>query len=1024
MKLIDIFHKISSFFSKKEIKKKDCFVKSISIPVWKIPYTTFLVIKKYGWTVFFYKSIDYIRLFFKKSKGLYKSSVNSLKGEGLKTVIIRSINFIRTGKGTLNVKLNVFGGIDPTSWIEKYEKADIKKIKEKINEFKFKPKISVITPVYNIDPIWLDKCIKSVVDQFYENWELCLHDDASIKKETIECLKKWGKIGNKQIKISYGKINQHISGASNEALKMATGEFIALLDNDDELKEDALFWIIDELNKHPDADLIYTDECKKTLDDQYVDFIFKPDWSPEFLLNDMYVGHLSVYRKSIIEKVGLFRSQYNFSQDYDLALRVSEITEKIYHIERVLYYWRQVEGSAASGGKDFARKSNLAALGDAMKRRGIKVKIVEYPWANRAKISFLKNEKISIIIPSDSYFNIIKSIESIIKKTAYQNYEIIVVTNSNLIKKLEPFSAGVSVKLIFSPYDKKYNFSDKCNQGANDAKGEILVFLNDDVFPITDNWLENLVEFLYYDKKIGGVSPKLLWENNTIQYAGMTTNTNPFCGTFLNGKNNNEILAKKVRNTSILSGACFTIKKEVFFEIGGFDSINTPAGHSDLDLSFKLRERGYRCVYTPYATLYHIGNHSWHLKKDKADIFILSKWGKYISNDPYYTKSMRAVLEGYLPEQFGIFSHQKEFKPYFFDALIVLHELTVTGAPIVALNTAKAILEEGGYPVIYSYIDGPLRAEFEKINVPIIINYLARRDEFSFKHFAKNFDVVIANTVVVYPAVHMIQNIVPTIWFVHEAQNIESYFVPNFKNMQPSLLDVLKNNQASIYAASEYSRNAVLKYCENIKLLTLGIFDQNNGQEIKIGEKIQFSIVGTVEERKAQDIFIKAILQMPEEYRQKAIFNIIGNDKYYDLFANKLKQLTKNIPEIIWHGLIIDQVKKMELFFNTSVFVIVSRDEPTSIVAIEGAMLGRPSIISKNVGAKYLIEDGKTGFIVETGNVKQLKQIMMNIINNPATLIPLGKEARKRYLETSTFAIFQSKLIKAIKETLENQNAK
>jgi GT2 family glycosyltransferase len=745
MKLLDIIHKIKACFIKQGIEKQDYFVKKRIISFLNIPYSAFLIIKQYGLADFFYKSINYTNLFIIKTQTFYRRAIHSLNGEGLKVVTIRALTFIISGKGALNRGRSFSGNIDFIAWIGKIDIAGIKKIKGEINKFKLKPTISIITPVYNVDAKWLNACIQSVTGQFYENWELCLYDDASTKKGTLECLRKWEKT-DLRINISYGREYKHISGASNEALKMATGEFVALLDSTDELKDDALFWIVNEINAHPDADLIYTDECKKTLDNNYVDFLFKPDWSPEFLLNDMYTGHLSVYRKDIIEKVGLFRSAHDFSRDYDLALRVSEVTEKIYHIERVLYFWRQIEGSATSENKEIGRKSNLAALDDAMKRRGVKAKIVEYPWANRAKILSSNNQDISLIIPSDSYSNIVKSVEAIIGKTSYPNYEIVVVTNSDLIKKLKPVKENIPGKLVFSLYDKKYNFSDKCNRGATDATGEILVFLNDDVFPIMDDWLENIVEYLHYDKRIGGVSPMLLWENNTIQYAGMTTNVNPFCGTFLNGKSQDEILAKRVRNTSILSGACFAIWKKVFLEIGGFDAVNTPAGHSDLDLSFKLREKEYRCVYTPYATLYHMGNHSWHIKKDKADIFILSKWGKYVSNDPFYTKSMRTKMEGYLPEEFGIFSHQNEFKPYLYDALIVLHELKVNGAAIVALNTAKTIIKEGGYPVIYSYADGPLRAEFEKINVPIIINCLARRDEYAFRQFAKNFDKIMIRT--------------------------------------------------------------------------------------------------------------------------------------------------------------------------------------------------------------------------------------------------------------------------------------
>lgn len=972
------------------------------------------------------KLILKIRIFILKFINLVKKVWPILKRDGLFIFAKKVIKFIIKYRANYNSFLISKTNIEEIgNKIFNQQQCELSKeeIINNIKNFSKKPLISVIMPVYNTPIKWLTVAIESLRNQYYDNWELCAIDDYSTHDDVRDILKKYSKI-DKRIKIHFSKKNGGISTASNISLKIAKGEYIALFDHDDELTKDALYWMVRKLNENLETDFIYSDECK--IDDtdkrRLYDFIFKPDWSPEMLLNNMYTGHFTIYKKALVNKLGGFRSKYDFSQDYDLALRVSEVAKDICHVERVLYLWRAIEGSAASGGKEFARASNLAALESAMKRRGFPTQIIRHSWANRAKILFKNNGMVSIIIPSDSPVNIKKIINSIIKKTLHGNFELVIVTNSKIIEELEIQYKGEFKKIRFSPYDKKYNFSDKCNQGARDSNGEILIFMNDDVYPIKSNWIENLIEFLFYDKKIGGVSPKLLWKNNTIQYAGMTTNSNPFIGTFLNGRHKDEDLANMVRNTSILSGACFAIRKEIFFEIAGFDTINTPAGHSDLDLSFKLREKGYRCVYTPYSVLTHVGNHSWHTDKDKADIYVLSKWGKYISNDPYYTKSMRAVIEGYLPEQFGIYSHQEKSLKYSFDALIVAHELSITGAPIVALNIAKAIANAGGYPVIYAYIDGPLRAEFEKINVPVIINYMAMEDEFSFKHFAKNFDIVIANTVVTFPAVSAIQDIVPTIWYIHEAKSIESVFIPSSIDRKPSLLDLLKTTKAIIYTASEYSRNIVLKYSQAVEILNLGFTDQYEGNDIQLCNKIQFSIVGAVTERKAQDVFVDAILRLSSKYRQKAVFNIIGDDKTYEDYTNKLKQKTKNIPEIIWHGLIADQKTKLKLFTDTSVFVIISRDEPTSIVAIEGAMLRRPSIISEDVGAKYLIEDGKTGFVVKTDNIEELKLTIMKIIDHPEILPALGKEARKKYLETSTFEIFKKNLMKIIRDNINFGN--
>ncbi|MEI7690679.1 MAG: glycosyltransferase, partial [bacterium] len=231
------------------------------------------------------------------------------------------------------------------SWIKKYELSEFK-------ELKYKPKLSVLVPVYNVKSVWLNKCIESVLSQNYENWELCLYDDASTMAETIQTLHEWeGR--DERIKISFGKVNQHISGASNRCLAMATGDFVALLDNDDELTQNALYEAAKVLNDNLALDFIYSDEDKIDEEGTRKDPYFKPDWAPELFLSQMYTCHLGVYRRSIMEKINGFRVGYEGSQDYDLVLRFIEQTnpQKICHIPKILYHWRTLKTSTASSGK-------------------------------------------------------------------------------------------------------------------------------------------------------------------------------------------------------------------------------------------------------------------------------------------------------------------------------------------------------------------------------------------------------------------------------------------------------------------------------------------------------------------------------------------------------------------------------------------------------------------------------------------------------------------------------------------------
>ena len=463
--------------------------------------------------------------------------------------------------------------------------------------FVCQPLISVIMPVYKTPVKWLRRVVESLQAQYYDRWELCAVDDCSPTDEQRNLLKELA-AGDPRVRFSVMEKNGGISAASNVSLQMARGEFIALVDHDDELTPDAFFRVVEALNQNPDADFLYSDECKvdDTEQSKLFHFVFKPDWSPEIMLNSMVTGHLTVYRRNLVESVGGFRGEYDFSQDYDLALRMSEATDRIVHIERILYLWRAIPGSAASGGKDYARESNIAALNDSFRRRGIPAEAQPGPLANIPNFDLpFDSTKVSIVIPSDSARNLRLALDAIRVGTGYPNYEVVVVCNGPVAELLsEEYADWKSARFI--KYDKKYNFSDKCNEGARAAHGDIVVFYNDDVFPMQNDWIERLIECLWIPG-VGGVSPKLLYEDDTIQYAGMISGTPGLCGTAYNHVHVNSFdsfltMHQWIRNVSILSGACCALRKETFLQIGAFDEVNTPDGHSDMDLSYKLIESG------------------------------------------------------------------------------------------------------------------------------------------------------------------------------------------------------------------------------------------------------------------------------------------------------------------------------------------------------------------------------------------------------------------------------------------------
>ena len=931
--------------------------------------------------------------------------------------IQRSIRVITHGHGIANHELlqkNVVTSTDIARQIfhEQQTEFTYDELRDKTESLSYKPLISVLMPVYNTPAKWLIRAIESLQDQVYENWELCVVDDCSATDEQRQILERFAQ-KDVRVKYHFAPKNQGISASSNIALEMAAGEYIALIDHDDEVTPDAFYWIAKSINEEPGADFIYTDECKidDTQDRNLFQFIFKPKWSPELMFNGMLTGHLTAYKAEIVKKIGGFRAQFDFSQDYDLALRVSEVAKKIIHIERILYLWRAIPGSAARGGKDFAKESNIAALNDFLKRNHVPGVASALAHANCVTVNIPDNVRVSIIIPSDSYENLKLAIVSIIEKTDFSNYEIVAVCNSPLADKLSNEFSDIN-KYVFSRYDKKYNFSDKCNQGARDASGEFVVFYNDDVFPIERNWLTKLIEYLYIPG-VEATSPKLLHKDKTIQYAGMISGTPGLCGTAYNGipvdaDDNFLSLHKYVRNISILSGACCALRKKIFLEIGGFDAINTPDGHSDVDLSYKLLDAGYRCVYTPYSLLFHIGNHSWGYKKDKykADIFCLKRWGRYISQDDYFTDSMKRVL--YRDFQFNYKIYAGHINPSVSykskDVLFISHELSLTGAPRMLFYAALAVKSDGGFPVVVAPQDGPMRAEFERAGITVIIDESIASGHFLFEGFARNFDVVVVNTIVLHPVVKQLSNIdiLKTIWWLHEAQSLEIY-LRQYSQIRADHVRILcVSDYAQSFVPASYKSDVLYNGVPKLQRV-LCLKEET--------DLFTFILVGTIESRKGQDIFVEAISLLPESIRSACRFLMAGNlSEANKPYWNQVMDKANHIKEITYLGL-LDHKKLLDETERSDVVVCASRDEPFSLSTIEAAMLAKVTILNENVGTAAVFKHKESCLMFDSGSSESLAEQMIYAFENKKRIKEMGQAAMRVYESELTIEQFSKNFL-------------
>ncbi|MDQ0890937.1 glycosyltransferase involved in cell wall biosynthesis [Paenibacillus sp. V4I9] len=601
-------------------------------------------------------------LFYIKQRGMTFVTIKSLLGKSWDVYKAQGFRGVWA-----KIKYSVIGGnsttnsIDYQTWIIAQSITD--NIKEDIlkdmTNFTYKPLISVIVPVYNVDEIWLVKCIESVRNQLYTNWELCVADDASPKPHIREVLQKYEKL-DERIMVVYREKNGHISEASNSALEIANGEFIALLDHDDELTIDALYENVKFLNKHLDADMIYSDEDKISMEGERHSPFFKPDWSPDTLLSQMYTCHLGVYRTSLIKKLGGFRKGFEGSQDYDLVLRVTEKTNRIYHIPKILYHWRSIPQSTASGGaaKSYTNDAGFRALEEAISRRNINGWVEPDPEVSNLYVvhhKLISNPLISIIIPTRNMTAILDTcIASIFDKTTYDNFEIIVVDNGSddptTIKLFQTWLQKEPIRFKVERIDIPFNYSRLNNIAVEKANGELILLLNNDIEVITPTWLDEMAAQAMRSE-IGAVGAFLLYPDNTIQHAGIILGIGGIAGhshKYFDSKDYGYFSRlRMVTNYSAVTAACLMIRKEVYVSVKGLDE-SLEVAFNDVDFCLRVGKTGLRNVWLPQVKLYHHESKSRGQENTPAKIarfnreieFMQVRWGDKLLKDSFYNSNL------------------------------------------------------------------------------------------------------------------------------------------------------------------------------------------------------------------------------------------------------------------------------------------------------------------------------------------------------------------------------------------------
>jgi glycosyltransferase involved in cell wall biosynthesis len=516
-------------------------------------------------------------------------------------------------------------------------------------------------PVYNPDLLHLSSAIDSVRAQIYENWELCIADDASTDASVAPILKQYTS-ADSRIKVTFRERNGHIAACSNSALELATGEWVALLDQDDLLSEHALAVVAATIEEHPEAGLIYSDEDKIDQSGARCLPFFKPDWNPELLLGQNYISHLGVYRRTFLRQIGGFREGFDGAQDYDLVLRCAEKLQpaQIKHIPRVLYHWRMVEGSVAAvaEAKPYAPKAARRAIADHLKRRNIAAAVVPCP-ENRQwhRVIYDLPEPyplVSIVIPTRDQLPLLqRCLTSIREKTDYAPIEIVIVDNGSTEPETHTFlrdlTKDANVQVLTDA--DEFNFSRLINRGARASRGEILALVNNDIETKTSGWLHEMVSHAVRPE-VGAVGARLWYPDGTLQHAGVVLGLHGvashafhrFPSQPISPMNRTFVLSQ---NYSAVTAACMVLRKTLFDELRGFDE-NLPRNFNDVDFCLRLREAGLQIIWTPYTDLIHHESASRGRDfgpTERAELlreiaYMQEKWGEQLRRDPFYSPNL------------------------------------------------------------------------------------------------------------------------------------------------------------------------------------------------------------------------------------------------------------------------------------------------------------------------------------------------------------------------------------------------
>ncbi|MDB6170199.1 MAG: hyaD 1 [Verrucomicrobia bacterium] len=673
------------------------------------------------------------------------------------------------------------------------------------------PKISIVVPTYNTPAAFLAELLASVAAQYYPNWELCVADDAStqphVRKMLAEAAKK-----DPRIKTIFRPANGHISAATNSALDLATGEFVALVDHDDVLPASALLHVAEAIRANPDVEMIYTDEDKIDETGRRFDPQFKGGWSPEMAVTHNYTHHLLVIRRTIVEAAGRLRLGYEGAQDIDLVLRCVERmrNDRIVHVPQIGYHWRAHDQSTASQGdqKDYLFDAARRGIEDAVRRRGLQAGVFLPPLMKEHALCLhqlkwdpdvLAQHPVTIVIPTKNRHELLRACVASLDRTVnWQHAKLIVVDDGSTEPQALELLAALESRPEFPARIVRtgnagapFNYSRLVNLGSAEATTPLLLHLNNDIEAREPGWLEDMAGWLTIPA-VGVVGARLIHPDETLNHAGIWVGPQGgLAHAVFFGQPKDDFgylfLSHAARNTSAVTGACLLTRTELYRRLGGFDERDFQVAYNDVDYCLRAAQAGFRTVYTPQATLVHAGSASrGNAYTEKEHLAFVQRYPNY--RDPYISE-----VVGYGTSSFklNVNDHRHARRPLKLRVAVVTHNLNLEGAPLFIFEYARYLAEKAGWDVrVFSPVDGPLRKKFEDAGLAVEVldadAFIKAQTADDFRAHLKAFaaslewgdiDLIVGNTMVAYWIVYLGQALgKPSALYIHESNTPRKFF--------------------------------------------------------------------------------------------------------------------------------------------------------------------------------------------------------------------------------------------------------